>query len=449
MALIIGHAVFSLACLVYHGGAAAVVVAGGDPEHLEHGKRLVMRSSPSIAVERGHTDKVSDIIDVQILPASSPQDGIWPVQPQDSIAGGTTRVNSSIAGPERLALVLFLTIVVLCFMAVGGQNERIAVIAQAMAPAVMYILVSSLMIESNKWLMHKDRFPYPVTLTASHMFVSFMLAVCLRMVAPSCFPALDRVEVNFQFLRKFLPIGIPFALSIVCGNWAYKYLSVSFLQIMKESNIVTIYVLSVLVGLEDLRRSSIILLLCVFSGGVMAIHGELHFVLAGFMLQVVSSLSEAAKVILQSLLMNGETRLDPLSMVIFMAPVCWLATMVLLYFIEGSQIRSIGSAFIALWPVIVGNTCLAFVLNATVALCIKRLSAVGYLLCGVVKDSCIVITSAVFLGETLSALQVFGFGSSLAGVGLYSLYKQNPECFEEDNLLYGFQRVFRVVVSKI
>merc|ERR1719401_2956957 len=113
--------------------------------------------------------------------------------------------------------------------------------------------------------------------------------------------------------------------------------------------------------------------------------------------------------------MNGEARLDPLTMVIFMAPVCWLATVFPLIIIEGSQARLIVARFTAFWPVIVGNTCLAFILNATVALCIKRLSAVGYLLCGIVKDSCIVVTSALFLGESLSRLQVCGFIISLSG----------------------------------
>merc|ERR1719272_2824828 len=87
------------------------------------------------------------------------------------------------------------------------------------------------------------------------------------------------------------------------------------------------------------------------------------------------------------------------------------------------------------------NACLAFVLNLVVAQCIKQLSPVGYLLCGIVKDVCIIVSSAWFLGESLSSQQVFGFTLALSGVASYSMYKQHPDCFLDDRLLAGFSRV--------
>jgi hypothetical protein len=308
--------------------------------------------------------------------------------------------------------------------------------------AAFYIALSAAMIESNKYLMVAGRYPYPIMLTSGHMVMSVILANILKFFCPSLFPAAASIKVTPRFCMKFLPVGIPFAMSLVCGNWAYKYLSVSFLQIMKQSNVVTIYILSAIVGLEAMKRTSSVILLGVLAGAFLGIKGELHFVWFGFFMQTASSLSEAIKVIMQSFLMSGESRLDPLTMVLFMAPACLLANLIPLYVIEGPRFHEIATSFQAMWPAILINQLMAFVLNVTVAQCIKQLSAVGYLLAGIVKDICIIATSTWLLGESLTSMQVAGFSLALLFVTLYSIYKRNAESFREDNIVLGFARVF-------
>jgi len=322
-----------------------------------------------------------------------------------------------------------------------GMDKMLAAV-QAVLLGGFYIGLSALMIESNKWLMAPDRFPYPCALTINHMIMSTFLANSLRFVKPQLFPAYENIRITPRFLLQFVAIGVPFAASLVCSNWAYKYLSVSFLQIMKQSNIVTIYCFSVIAGLEALRRCNVILLAMILAGAILAVKGELHFVMTGFILQVISSLCEATKVIIQSVLMTGQGKLDSLTMVLFMAPACLVAGIAPLFIIEGDKLAEMQVNFLKIWPVLLGNAMLAFTLNCTVAQCIKQLSAVGYLLCGIVKDICIIATSTWFLDESLSNMQKFGFSMALTGVGLYSLYKQNSACFVDDDLTAGFGRLF-------
>merc|ERR1719359_240633 len=120
---------------------------------------------------------------------------------------------------------------------------------KAVSLGSLYIVVSACMIESNKWMMLPGHFPYPLTLASNHMLMSLVLANCLRAFRPAAFPALQQIEVDRWFCLKFIPIGAAFALSMVSANAAYQYLSVSFLQIMKQCNIATIYTFSVLCGL--------------------------------------------------------------------------------------------------------------------------------------------------------------------------------------------------------
>jgi len=341
-----------------------------------------------------------------------------------------------------LAIVVIVLAVVTWNYAIASGNSRGMVVLRAAGLGVFYIALSTTMIESNKWLMHSSRFPYPFTLTAMHMSMSFKLANIVRFFHPQAFPAFETLQITKGYCLKFLALGVPFACSIVCGNWAYKYVSVAFLQIMKESNIVTIFFFSVLAGIEVFRGHAVALLGLIFFGAAMGVHGEMHFVWMGFLLQVCSSFSECAKIIVQSFLMSGESKLDPMSLVFFMAPACFLSVLGPLYYFEGHELGEIGGRVRELWPYLTVNASLAFVLNATVAQCIKQLSSIGFLLCGIVKDIAIIIVSTWYMGESLTHLQQLGFTMALSGVASYTLYKQNLECFDE-GLRQGFYQVYK------
>ena len=60
------------------------------------------------------------------------------------------------------------------------QSLHIQSTNQGLVLGGIYIGLSSLMIESNKWLMAPGRFPYPCMLTINHMLMSTILANTLR-----------------------------------------------------------------------------------------------------------------------------------------------------------------------------------------------------------------------------------------------------------------------------
>eukprot|EP00927_Polykrikos_kofoidii_P030813 TRINITY_DN2651_c0_g1_i3.p1 TRINITY_DN2651_c0_g1~~TRINITY_DN2651_c0_g1_i3.p1 ORF type:complete len:406 (-),score=57.36 TRINITY_DN2651_c0_g1_i3:76-1293(-) len=330
-----------------------------------------------------------------------------------------------------------------CWHSAWNSTPKARAAISAVGIGLFYNCVSAAMIQSNKWLMHADHFPYPFTLTAGHMLMSFALANVCRYVCPSMFPSFSTLDVTPKFCVKFLWIGIPFACSLVCGNWAYKYLSVSFLQIMKQANVITIYLFSVVAALERFRWCSVIILAFLLSGTVMGVEGEMHFVFVGFALQVACSLTEALKIIAQSVFMSGQAKLDPLTLVLFMAPACFVANLIPLTLYDWPNRAEICARFLQCWPVVLGNASTAFILNCTVAQCIKQLSAVGFLVCGITKDIVIIVVSTWLLGESLTPMQKIGFSVTVIGVTTYALYKQNVACFEDDSLRSGFTKLFQ------
>lgn len=82
----------------------------------------------------------------------------------------------------------------------------------------------------NWWLTAAE---FPITLTAWHMvFATFMTQVLAR--TTTLLDGRKTVKMTGRvYLRAILPIGFFFSLSLICGNKAYLYLSVAFIQMLK------------------------------------------------------------------------------------------------------------------------------------------------------------------------------------------------------------------------
>lgn len=76
---------------------------------------------------------------------------------------------------------------------------------------------------------------FPIFLTTWHL----IFATCMTQFLARFTTILDsRKKVPMTgrvYLRAIVPIGIFFSLSLICGNQAYLYLSVAFIQMLKVS----------------------------------------------------------------------------------------------------------------------------------------------------------------------------------------------------------------------
>lgn len=71
-----------------------------------------------------------------------------------------------------------------------------------------------------------------------------------------------------------LPIGALFAATLAAGNAAYLHLSVSFIQMLKASMPLLVYLLAAAAGAERLERGALANLLLVVCGVAAASYGE-------------------------------------------------------------------------------------------------------------------------------------------------------------------------------
>mmetsp|Transcript_3602 Transcript_3602/g.7880 ORF Transcript_3602/g.7880 Transcript_3602/m.7880 type:complete len:376 (-) Transcript_3602:73-1200(-) len=312
------------------------------------------------------------------------------------------------------------------------------------------MVISSVgLINFNKWLMTYGRFPHAMPLVLIHMIVCTLLAMILRVVKPSLFPALSGGGLTGLGLKFYvqgaLPIALVFALSMVLSNMVYSHLGMAFIQMIKESNLVWVYIISVICAFERLRFSSITVVCLGIVGMSLTIHGEAHFSLVGFILQLAAILCEATRIILQGLLLQGK-KLDPLSYVLTTSPFCG-ALLVIVLAISAPIGNKPEDMELPLWsevwkwaPLLLADAVLAFFLNVSIALVLKYTSPMSYVMCQLVKDCLAVAVSIIILGEAVGALQYVGFFIELFAACTWSLMKNNPAEFEE-GLVAGFRAI--------
>lgn len=129
-------------------------------------------------------------------------------------------------------------------------------------------------------------------MTTSPTQKCWQLAIFFPQLSLPCFQALAdamcTLQVNRKFLGSFLIIGFAFAGSLILGNLAYKYNSVAFIQMIKQSNIVVIFCVSVAVGIEKPKVSAAQILLVVLMGASLSAYGELNFSALGIGVQLGS-----------------------------------------------------------------------------------------------------------------------------------------------------------------
>lgn len=297
----------------------------------------------------------------------------------------------------------------------------------------LYIAASSALIKYNKFLITPGRFPYALNLTLGHQIIGSTSLYITYLLRPSLFSSLSdaekRKDLTFRFwLMAVVPIALCFSGQLVLSNSAYEFSSVAFLQMMKESNIVLVYALSMMAQIERFESTRARILFCLFLSTSLTVQGELSFDVRGFAIQGTSQLMECSKIVLQAVLLSaaGSKGLDALSYNLMVQPttaisvatylgVCMLA-------IPRIQTASLAD-YATWWPHLLANGLTALALNLTASIFIARTSAVGFIVVGIMKDVVLILIDVLISGTPISGLQIVAFACQVIFVGCYSLFK--------------------------
>merc|ERR1719473_504146 len=84
----------------------------------------------------------------------------------------------------------------------------------------------------------------------------------------------------------------------------------------------------------------------------------------------------------------------------------------------------------AVWHMIAASSALAFCLNVIITFMIFVVNATGLVLAGITKDIVIVLSSVLFLHESVTRKQLVGSFLAVMGIMHYCMLKMHSDCFE-------------------
>ncbi|XP_014501062.1 probable sugar phosphate/phosphate translocator At5g25400 [Vigna radiata var. radiata] len=283
----------------------------------------------------------------------------------------------------------------------------------------IWIFLSFTVIVYNKYILDKKMYnwPFPISLTMIHMSFCATLAVLLVRV----FRLVEPVSMSREvYLSSVVPIGALYSLSLWLSNSAYIYLSVSFIQMLKALMPVAVYSIGVLLRKESYKNDTMLNMLSISLGVGVAAYGEARFDAWGVLLQLGAVAFEATRlVMIQILLTSKGISLNPITSLYYVAPCCLVFLSVPWIFVEYPVLRDT-STFQFDFVVFGTNSFCAFALNLAVFLLVGKTSALTMNVAGVVKDWLLIAFSWSVIKDTVTPINLFGYGLAFLGVAYYN-----------------------------
>ncbi|VAH08723.1 unnamed protein product [Triticum turgidum subsp. durum] len=195
-------------------------------------------------------------------------------------------------------------------------------------------------------------------------------------------------------------------MSLWFSNSAYIYLSVSFIQMLKALMPVAVYSIGVLFKKETFRSSSMLNMLSISFGVALA----------------AVAFEATRLVLIQILLTSKGISLNPITSLYYVAPCCLCFLLVPWIFVELPRLRAVGT-FQPDFFIFGTNSLCAFALNLAVFLLVGKTSALTMNVAGVVKDWLLIAFSWSVIRDTVTPINLFGYGIAFLGVGYYNHIK--------------------------
>lgn len=289
----------------------------------------------------------------------------------------------------------------------------------------IWIFLSFTVIVYNKYILDPKMYnwPFPISLTMIHMAfcssLAFLIIRLLRLVEPPSSPPMTRD----LYTASVLPIGALYSLSLWFSNSAYIFLSVSFIQMLKALMPVAVYSIGVLFRKETFKTASMLNMLSISFGVAIAAYGEARFDGWGVTLQLAAVAFEATRLVLiQILLTSKGISLNPITSLYYIAPCCFAFLLVPWSFVELPKLRQ-AAAFKPDLLIFGTNSLCAFALNLAVFLLVGKTSALTMNVAGVVKDWLLIAFSWSVIRDTVTPVNLFGYGIAFLGVAYYNHVK--------------------------
>lgn len=277
-------------------------------------------------------------------------------------------------------------------------------------------VVSCTIIWANKFV-YMGGFKNNVCMTALHFFVTFLgLEICAR------FGAFERKWVP---VRKVLPIATAFCGFVVFNNFSLQYNLVGVYQLWKVMTTPAIVVIqSVFYGMQlPLREKVTLIPICI--GVVCATAGEFRTNVTGTVFALLGLFSTSFYQIMVKTEQQA-LQLDAWQLLYLQAPLSCVMLLLIAPVCEDVGALASGSYTTSTWFWLGVTAVLAFLVNLSIFIVIRRTSPLSYNVLGHGKLCTILLSGFLFFGEEPTSVRLLGISLALFGIFAYTYVKLNP-----------------------
>ncbi|GFP81713.1 probable sugar phosphate/phosphate translocator at2g25520, partial [Phtheirospermum japonicum] len=156
-------------------------------------------------------------------------------------------------------------------------------------------------------------------------------------------------------------------------------------------------------------------------GAAIAAYGEAKYDSWGVFLQLGAIAFEATRLVLiQILLTSRGINLNPITSLYYVAPSCFAFLSIPWLFVPYQILKKQSTGFHFDFVIFEINSLCAFALNLVVFLLVGKTSALTMNVAGVVKDWLLIAFSWSVIKDTMTPLNLFGYGLVFLGVSYYN-----------------------------
>lgn len=290
-------------------------------------------------------------------------------------------------------IVLVLGCLSVIVFDIAPRKRRIELPRQAATFVLLGSLYTALtiaLIYVNAWIL-TDIFPYAATLTMIQMIFCCLLSLFFA-------------DVPHIPLRKFVFLGLLYAVYLWGSNLAYEYLEVGFIQLLKPLGGFLIYLSLLHRGFETVSFWKILNMLAILASISIASCAQDQIGKVSWLGVGVLTASLVANALYYTVLQFTlqDDKLNPLTTMVLVGPAAALWLAVLAACTEWTRPHFKWS--LPLWILAI-DCALAFALNITIMYMLKAFSALTYALCGYTKDVLVVALSTFIVNERVSNLE--------------------------------------------
>jgi len=293
---------------------------------------------------------------------------------------------------------------------------------------LVFTAVGPTLILTNKYLMARCKFPYPILLTCSGQIsssiISFFLVRVLKVVphTPMPWPV---------YLRSVSVVGLMACLAMASGNSTYLYLTVSFIEILKGFTPVVTIMVQAVFGQAFPRPIAGLAVLMISLGTAISSYGEMELNLVGVSLMLASVYCEAIRLMLTQRLLQ-DMRMHVLVTLYYLAPatLLWLLPLAYLVDVRRMDVAAVLAELPNSWHLFLLSTLIGFLVNTSSFMVIQRTNVVMLKLLAIARNAAVVFSGIVLFQDRVTPLQFLGYAITLFFFALYNVFEFHPELGE-------------------